>query len=122
MGKVASKRIKLFYRLLWHYENGGDVARELPQKITEKEVKEMGNAVLLDALKRLNSVELKVLEMVIEQLGKGTARLDYVAIARAAGTSRQEVSNKVKKFVSAGLLVSHGVLGFSVPDGIMVQV
>ena len=103
-------------------ENGGDVAGELPQKITEKEVKKMGKAVLLDALKRLNSVELKVLEMAIEQLGKGTARLDYVAIARAAGTSRQAVSYNVKKFVSAGLLVSHGVLGFSVPDGIMVQV
>lgn len=82
----------------------------------------MGKAVLLDALKRLNSVELKVLEITIEQLGKGTARLDYVAIAHAAGTSRQAVSYNVKKFVSAGLLVSHGVRGFSVPDGIMVQV
>lgn len=68
-------------------EKGGDVVGELPQKITEKEVKKMGKAVLLDALKRLNSVELKVLEITIEQLGKGTARLDYVAIARGGNVA-----------------------------------
>lgn len=81
----------------------------------------MGKAVFLPALDKLNRVELKVLALAIERLGKGTARLDYVEIARAAGTSRQAVSYNIKKFVSAGLLVSHGVHGFSVPDGIMIQ-
>lgn len=82
----------------------------------------MGKAVLLEALHKLDKVELRVLETAIEQLGRGTARLDYTEIARSAGTSRQAVSYNIRKFVAAGLLIAHGKDGFSVPDGIIVQV
>ena len=83
----------------------------------------MGKAVLLAAFGKTDSVEFKVLEKAIEQIGEGrTARLDYSAIARAAGTSRQCVSYNVKKFVRQGVLIPHGARGFSVADGIFVEV
>lgn len=82
----------------------------------------MGKAVLLSALQKLDKVELWVLQAAVEQLGCGTARLDFDAVARAAGTSRQAVSYNVRRFVRAGLLVSHGKDGFSVPDDVFVSV
>lgn len=83
----------------------------------------MGKAVLLEAFGKTDSVELKVLEKAIEQLGEGrTARLDYSEIARAAGTSRQSVSYNIDKLVRHGFLISHGEKGFSVADGVSVEV
>ena len=83
----------------------------------------MSKAVLLEKFGKTDSVELKVLEKAIEQLGAGrTARLDYSEIARAAGTSRQCVSYNIKKLVRRGFLIPHGVKGFSVADGVFVEV
>ena len=46
-------------------------------------------AIQIEALRKLDSIELKVLETAAEQLGGNVARLDYTEIARAVGTSRQ---------------------------------
>lgn len=67
-------------------------------------------AIQIEALRKLDSIELKVLETAAEQLGGNVARLDYTEIARAVGTSRQAVSYNIKKLVAAGLLRSEGVL------------
>ena len=79
-------------------------------------------AIQIEALRKLDSIELKVLETAAEQLGGTVARLDYTEIARAVGTSRQAVSYNIKKRVAAGLLRSEGVRGFSVREGLFIEV
>ena len=79
-------------------------------------------AIQIEALRKLDSIELKVLETAAEQLGGNVARLDYTEIARAVGTSRQAVSYNIKKLVAAGLIRSEGVRGFSVREGLFIEV
>ena len=48
-------------------------------------------AIQIEALRKLDSIELKVLETAAEQLGGNVARLDYTEIARAERRARRSV-------------------------------